>query len=224
MNNQWKRLYVVKRVVSFFFKWEKVQHACWWCKGPSWDGKIEMQKKDCEQSPWMEWGGLVEICINRGSVTGGKPEDMDTHGSEGGYDGENWCKSPFWGAALGFVAARSFSSCGAQASSSLRLLVLGSVVVACGVVAAGHVESSRTRDGTCVPCVGRQILNHWTTREVLEVLFWLLLFSQQNRINIENLWCREKLYVASKQNWHNTMKDEWKVWHVGTVKAEWASS
>ena len=26
--------------------------------------------------------------------------------------------------------------------------------------------SSLTRDGTCVPCFGRQILNHWTTREV----------------------------------------------------------
>ena len=24
-----------------------------------------------------------------------------------------------------------------------------------------------TRDQTCVPCVGRRILNHWTTREVL---------------------------------------------------------
>ena len=26
--------------------------------------------------------------------------------------------------------------------------------------------SSQTRDQTCVPCIGRQILNHWTTREV----------------------------------------------------------
>ena len=26
--------------------------------------------------------------------------------------------------------------------------------------------SSWTRDGTHVPCTGRQILNHWTTREV----------------------------------------------------------
>ena len=25
--------------------------------------------------------------------------------------------------------------------------------------------SSLTRDGTCVPCIGRQILNHWATRE-----------------------------------------------------------
>ena len=26
--------------------------------------------------------------------------------------------------------------------------------------------NSLTRDQTCVPCIGRQILNHWTTREV----------------------------------------------------------
>ena len=29
-----------------------------------------------------------------------------------------------------------------------------------------HVESSQTRDHTHVPCTGRQILNHWTTKEV----------------------------------------------------------
>ena len=33
-----------------------------------------------------------------------------------------------------------------------------------------HMESSWTRDLTCVPCIGRQILNHWTTREVLLAL------------------------------------------------------
>ena len=36
-----------------------------------------------------------------------------------------------------------------------------------GLVAPWHVGSSRTRDRTCVPCIGRQILNHCTTREAL---------------------------------------------------------
>ena len=36
-----------------------------------------------------------------------------------------------------------------------------------GLVAPWHVQSSRTRDQTRVPCLGRQILNHCTTREVL---------------------------------------------------------
>ena len=35
-----------------------------------------------------------------------------------------------------------------------------------GIAAPWHVESSQTRDQTQVPCVGRWILNHWTTREV----------------------------------------------------------
>ena len=34
-----------------------------------------------------------------------------------------------------------------------------------------HVESSQTRDRTHAPCVGMQILNHWTTREVLGYSF-----------------------------------------------------
>ena len=35
-----------------------------------------------------------------------------------------------------------------------------------GLVVPLHVGPSRTREGTHVPCIGRQILNHWTTREV----------------------------------------------------------
>ena len=36
-----------------------------------------------------------------------------------------------------------------------------------GLVAPWRVESSWTRDWTSVPCTSRQILNYWTTREVL---------------------------------------------------------
>ena len=35
-----------------------------------------------------------------------------------------------------------------------------------GLVALQHVGSSRTRDRTLVTCIGRQILSHWTTKEV----------------------------------------------------------
>ena len=37
------------------------------------------------------------------------------------------------------------------------------------VMARRCVESSRSRDQTHVLCIGRQILNHWTIREVLPV-------------------------------------------------------
>ena len=35
------------------------------------------------------------------------------------------------------------------------------------LVVSRHVESSQTRDRSHVPCIGRQILIYWTTREVL---------------------------------------------------------
>ena len=34
-----------------------------------------------------------------------------------------------------------------------------------GLSCSRHVGSSPTRDQTLVPCIARQILNHWTTRE-----------------------------------------------------------
>ena len=55
--------------------------------------------------------------------------------------------------ALGHVG---FSSCSTWAHQYMYM----------GIVAPKHVVFSRTRDWTCVPCIGRQILNHWTTREV----------------------------------------------------------
>ena len=46
----------------------------------------------------------------------------------------------------------------------------GSVVAGMGLVALRHVESSPTRDRTHVPCIGRRILIHHTTREVLHFI------------------------------------------------------
>ena len=43
---------------------------------------------------------------------------------------------------------------------------MDSVAVVHGLSCPQHVDSSQTRDRTCVLCIGRQILNHWTTREV----------------------------------------------------------
>ena len=56
------------------------------------------------------------------------------------------------------VAAHRLSSYGTRAQ------------LACGIQAL----SSLTRDRTQVPCIGRWILNHWTTREVPSALFFSL--------------------------------------------------
>ena len=68
-----------------------------------------------------------------------------------------------------FVAAHLLSRCSLQAWECV-----GSVTVAIGLVSLQHDTvssmfhlSSPTRNWTCVPCIARQILNHWTTREVL---------------------------------------------------------
>ena len=50
-----------------------------------------------------------------------------------------------------------FSSCGMQAQQLWHT----------GLVTPRHVGSSQTTGRTPIPCIGRQILNHCTTREVL---------------------------------------------------------
>ena len=51
-----------------------------------------------------------------------------------------------------------------------------------GLVAPCHMGSSQTRDRTHIACIGRLILNHWTTREVvvtiLDSSLWLSLSIQ----------------------------------------------
>ena len=67
-----------------------------------------------------------------------------------------------------------FSSCGTWAQ---QLLLAGSRAQAqqlwrTGLVAPRHVGSSLTRARTRVPCIGRWILNHCTTREAQEIRLW----------------------------------------------------
>ena len=58
--------------------------------------------------------------------------------------------------------------CCARASDSVASLVAELRLFGCtGLVAPRHVGSSRNTDQTCVPCIGRLILNHWITRDSL---------------------------------------------------------
>ena len=68
-------------------------------------------------------------------------------------------------------------------AAACRLLVAGASLVAehrqhglqylmcTGLVALWHVGSSWTRDRTYVPCIGRWILNPWTTWKIQIVIF-----------------------------------------------------
>ena len=90
--------------------------------------------------------------------------------------------------------ARAFSSCGKW--GPLFIAVRGPLTVTTslvggaqapdaqaqqlwlmGLVAPRHVGSSQTRARTCVPCIGRQILNHCTTREAHRRHFCILILS-----------------------------------------------
>ena len=53
-----------------------------------------------------------------------------------------------------------------SALAAHRLSVAGGTELSC----PWHVESSQTRNQTHVPYISRQLLNHWTTREVPQSL------------------------------------------------------
>ena len=64
------------------------------------------------------------------------------------------------------LCATQVSHCGGRFCCGARALELGLSSCVTGPAAPWHVESSQTRYQTHVPCTGRQILNHWTPREV----------------------------------------------------------
>ena len=75
-----------------------------------------------------------------------------------------------------------FSFCGAWA--------LEYKLSSCGVqalVAPQHVESPQIRNQTHVPCIGRQILNHWTTREGFIITRKNLLLLTASKVNTRDL-------------------------------------
>ena len=68
-----------------------------------------------------------------------------------------------WGVHAPVLAARRLAQyCGVQASAA----------VAMGSVALRHVESSQTRRGTLVPCIGRHILNRQGSPRVVRFLHY----------------------------------------------------
>ena len=69
-----------------------------------------------------------------------------------------------------------------------------------GLVTPWPVESSQTRDGTCVPCTGRRILNHWTTREAL-----ILQFS--NSVASSFIFASPSTFMHWRRKWQPTLEN-----------------
>ena len=98
------------------------------------------------------------------------------------------------------TVSRGYSSCGARlliAVASLvaarRLQSRGSVVVVHGLrcpATSGIFLDQRLNP---VPCIGRQILNHWTTREVLGNIFHSLPRPIRKKQVVQGQRCRDFL-------------------------------
>ena len=74
----------------------------------------------------------------------------------------------------GSGAVSAGCSCTGSGAVSAGSRCSGSVVVAQGLrCSSAWGKSFQSRDRTCVPCIFRWILNHWTTREALYSSFWL---------------------------------------------------
>ena len=128
------------------------------------------------------------------------------------------CFSLWWLLLLRSTGSRhaGFSSCGMRAH---QLWLTGSRAQAqqwwrTGLVAPWHMGSSWTRDRTRVPCIGRWILNHCTTREVPKPIIFIIQLvmregSQksimkrcifvlvENQKKLVNLKCRENAFNSA---------------------------
>ena len=102
------------------------------------------------------------------------------------------------------------SDLGCSVQVSLWLWCAGSVVAVHGLscrVPQGTLISSTIRDWTHVPCAGRQILNHWTTREipclfsflaVITLCLWLNPWLSRQRGDI---WIKDKCFPNMGKRW-----------------------
>ena len=77
-----------------------------------------------------------------------------------------WCILIVAGFSFGLLLLRSTDSRHTTSSSAWL-----SICCVHGLSYSRHVRSFWTRDWTDVSCIARQILNHWTTREALMVIF-----------------------------------------------------
>ena len=120
------------------------------------------------------------------------------------WGGFSCCGARALGAQASVVVVRGHSSCG------LRALVHW--LWRTGLVARWHVESSWTRAWTRVPCIGRQILNHCTSREAQDTSnFKCVIHSSPTSFYyLENL----RLYLLKERNNSKCHSDCWKWWGI----------
>ena len=78
--------------------------------------------------------------------------------------------------------------------------------------------SSPTRDRTCVPCIGRRILNHWTAREVPAFGFLNLLPCEGSRGALDRERCPLRTLTPRSALFNRSMY--WPVRRSATVESK----
>ena len=109
---------------------------------------------------------------------------------------------------------RRLSSCGTQPLECKHQYLWPT-----GLDALWHVRSSWNRDWTHVSCIGRQILNHWTTREVPEPLkvgnFLWLVPEDRSEIWGMKTFCHH--WLEDRGEPHNKKSK----WSLGSESGSW---
>ena len=83
---------------------------------------------------------------------------------------------------------------------SLRCMGFSLVAVPGLTCSSGMWDLSfQTRDQICIPCTGRQIINHWMTRDVPVLLFWKWDHSQM--VSVQPLIVPSVKMKGSKKPW-----------------------
>ena len=88
------------------------------------------------------------------------------------------CRAQALGTQVSVAAVLGLGCCSLWVLELLRSSSCDAWILSC----LRHVESSQTRDQTPVPCIGRQILIHYTTKEVLELVLICDIRTESNMI------------------------------------------
>ena len=84
-----------------------------------------------------------------------------------------------------------------------------------GLVASWHVGSFLIRVQTCVPCIGRWILHHQTSREALIIFFFYFQLRRKHGLKKRKLFClyQKLISVSSSKSFHPS------IWLFGQVES-----
>ena len=101
------------------------------------------------------------------------------------------------------VASTGAESTGSRAGGLQQLCM--------GFVAPWHWGPSQTRDPTCIPCIGRLILNHWTSKEISCLFMYMITLILTVTTSVEEIKS-QKCCVHLTSNLRNILSARHRNW------------